>query len=126
MPEETDSTSVPEPGFRAEAYLFVHEALAYAQQMFKRPHHVTGQELCIGARQLALERYGRLAKAVLNSWGIFTTDDLGRIVYRLIEAGAMSKTETDRIEDFHSVYDFDEVFVRSYALGSAPRHDESI
>ncbi len=94
--------------------------------MFKRLHHVTGQELCLGARQLALERYGRLAKAVLNSWGIFTTDDLGKVVYHLIEEGAMSKTDADRIEDFHAVYDFDEVFVRSYKLGSPIKQDDAV
>lgn len=126
MPERHDSTPAQEPRFRAEAYLFVHEALACAQQMFKRSHHVTGQELCLGARQLALERYGQLARAVLNSWGIFTTDDLGMIVYGLIEAGAMSKTDTDRIEDFHSVFDFDEVFVRSYKLGSPTKRDDAV
>ncbi len=124
MPFPPDSPSSPEPQFRAEAYAFVHEALAYAQKMLKRPGHVTGQELCAGARYLALERYGRLAKAVLNSWGVYTTDDFGTLVYRLIDAGLMSKTDSDSIDDFHSVYDFEEVFVRSYALGSTcPRDD---
>ena len=60
-----------------------------------------------------------MAKAVLNSWGVRTTDDFGAIVFNLVDAGLMFKTEEDRIEDFHAVYDFDDVFVRSYDISDA-------
>ena len=100
MPDPFESVLAKDPRFRAEAYVFVHEALATAQQLFGRERHVTGQELCEGARHLSLERYGLMAKAVLNSWGVFATDDFGAIVYNLIDAGLMSKTETDSIDDF--------------------------
>jgi uncharacterized repeat protein (TIGR04138 family) len=77
---------------------------------------VTGFELLVGIRDLALERYGPMAKAVLNSWGVRTTDDFGAIVFNMVNAGLLSKTEEDHIEDFHAVYDFDDAFVRSYDL----------
>ncbi len=106
-----------DPRYRLEAYLFVHAALPRAQQIAKKAKHVTGPELLEGIRQLALEQFGLLAKAVLNSWGVYTTDDFGNIVFNLVNAGFLSKTEEDRIEDFHAVYDFDEVFVQGYSFG---------
>jgi uncharacterized repeat protein (TIGR04138 family) len=106
-----------DPRYKAEAYAFVHDALGYTWQRLDQRRHITGRELLEGIRHLALERYGRMAKAVFNSWGVRTTDDFGAIVFNLVDAGLLSKTEEDHIEDFHDVYDFDEAFVGSYDIG---------
>ncbi|MCS7238250.1 MAG: hypothetical protein NZ899_08275 [Thermoguttaceae bacterium] len=120
-----------DPRYKLEAYLFVFEALAYAQEVLglgrlcpseplpgeapgpelaEPQKHVTGQELCEAARLYALERYGLMAKAVLNSWGIRSTSDFGEIVFNLIRCGRMRKTREDRREDFDNVYNFEEAF----------------
>ena len=78
--------------------------------------HVTGQELCLAIRQLALEQYGYMAKCVLNSWGITGTRDFGNIVYSLINIGQMRKTKTDRREDFDNVFDFDRDLVQDFQI----------
>ena len=108
-----------DPRYKAEAYVFVHDALGHTWARLDQRRHVTGRELLEGIRDLALKHYGPMAKAVLNSWGVKTTDDFGAIVFNLVNAGILSKTEEDRIEDFHGVYDFDDVFVRSYDIGEA-------
>jgi len=72
--------------------------------------HISGQELCLGLRDFAIDQYGLLAKAVLVTYGITRTEDFGRIVFILVEAGLMRKTEEDHIEDFEHVFDFDESF----------------
>jgi uncharacterized repeat protein (TIGR04138 family) len=72
--------------------------------------HVSGQQLCMGLREYAIDRFGVLAPCVLRHWNISRTEDFGRIVYALIEAGELSKTADDSIEDFHSVFEFDEAF----------------
>lgn len=72
--------------------------------------HVTGQQLCLGLREFALERYGPLAPNVLRHWNIHRTEDFGRIVYLLIEAEQLARSADDSIDDFHSVYDFQEAF----------------
>ncbi len=121
--------------YRREAYLFVRDGLDYAHEVLglgqqsapagKRrkkgakadpPRHVTGQELCEALRQFALDQYGFLAKTVLNSWGIQQTGDFGEIVYNLIRVGAMTKSTEDRREDFDDVYDFEQAFVRDFAI----------
>ena len=126
--------------YRLEAYVFVFEALSYAQNVLELgapkesepltqeteeepveqgpQRHVTGQELCEAIRQYALEQFGYMAKTVLGSWGIRTTGDFGEIVFNLIRIGKMRKTPDDRREDFENVYDFDEAFCKQFRIQS--------
>jgi uncharacterized repeat protein (TIGR04138 family) len=96
------------------AYLFVQEGLSKAQNMFwepgKSPGHISGAQLLEGLRELAIESFGKRAKATLNAWGVFKCKDFGEIVFNLIEAGLMSKRETDTKNDFQGGYDFDTAF----------------
>jgi uncharacterized repeat protein (TIGR04138 family) len=103
--------------FHLEAYYFVREALAYAQEILKMPaqgsegeQHITGQQLCEAIRQYALEQYGFMAKTVLNSWGVHSTSDFGEIVYNLIRIKHMKRSKSDRREDFDDCYDFANAF----------------
>lgn len=105
-----------DPRYKPEAYVFVHDALGHTWSRLNQRRHITGRELLDGIKDLALKRYGPMALAVLNSWGVKTTDDIGAIVFNLVDAGILSRTEEDHIEDFHAVYDFGEVFVRSYDI----------
>ncbi|MEL6739350.1 MAG: Minf_1886 family protein [Planctomycetota bacterium] len=72
--------------------------------------HVTGQQLCMGLLDFGRRQYGLLATTVLNRWGIRRTEDFGKIIFAMVDAGLMRKTDEDSIEDFRDVYDFDEVF----------------
>lgn len=113
-----------DPRYTIEAYALVLEALDRATRRARRvrrgrpgrPRHVSGQQLCLAARDLMLERYGLLAVDLLARWGIRATSDLGEIVYALISSGELSKTERDARADFESVFDFDEVFQRNYSV----------
>ncbi|MFQ5843737.1 MAG: Minf_1886 family protein, partial [Planctomycetota bacterium] len=53
---------------------------------------------------------GFLAKSVLEEWGVRSTEDLGNIVFNLVEAELLSRTESDTRQDFVGVYDFGEAF----------------
>jgi uncharacterized repeat protein (TIGR04138 family) len=107
--------------FPAEAFLFVREGLAHTAKMVHgegadQPapsgpeRHVSGAQLCLGLRDFALKKYGMLARTVLSHWGVHRTDDFGRIVFAMIDAGVMRKSEQDSLADFQGVYDFDEAF----------------
>jgi len=97
-----------------EAYYFLWRALAYTQKRLDRRGHVTGRELLEGIKELALERFGPMAKRVFESWGVHSTDDWGEIVFALVNAEVLGKTADDSKEDFKGVYDFEEVFVKGY------------
>lgn len=100
------------------AFIFVQEGLGHTIETLARTdpsfppegRHVTGQELCMGLRDLALQRFGPLARTVLASWGIHSTEDFGRLVFALVDAGLLRKTDEDSLDDFRGVYDFDEAF----------------
>lgn len=72
--------------------------------------HVSGQQLCLGLRDYAIQRYGLMSRVVLSRWGIRNTRDFGNIIFAMVEAGLMRKTEEDTLADFDDVYDFDEAF----------------
>ena len=74
--------------------------------------HVTGQELCLGLRDYALDRYGRLAGTVLRNWGIRSCEDFGHIVFAMVDAGLMHKNADDSIADFENVFEFRNAFGR--------------
>jgi uncharacterized repeat protein (TIGR04138 family) len=124
-----------DPRYSIHAYAFVFEALEYTKNLKRRSQgrprtvsqivrarssassrHVTGRELCEGARRLALDHYGLMALTVLKLWGIRSTADLGEMVYNLIAVGDLEKTPTDSRADFDNVYDFDHAFRRDFVL----------
>lgn len=121
-----------DPRYAYEAYEFLFHALHHTQKKLGRlpanepelteiasanpRHHVSGQELVQGACDLALQEFGFLARTVFKMWGIERSDDFGELVFNLIDAGLMSKTDQDRKEDFQNVVDLDKVLVQGYHL----------
>jgi len=107
--------------YHERAYLFVLAALEYAQGRLPARRHLSGPELAWACRDFALEQFGLLARTVLEYWGIRATDDLGRIVFLLIDVGLLAQQQTDKIEDFDRVYDFAEVFRSGYRWAGLDR-----
>lgn len=99
-----------EPTYKFEAYSFVMAGLHYTVSRLPKPRHVTGKELCEGLRDYALEQFGPMSRTVLEYWGIKGTKDFGKIVFLLIEAELLKKTEEDSVRDFDNIYDFDQAF----------------
>jgi uncharacterized repeat protein (TIGR04138 family) len=110
------------PRYSDAAYLFVLSALQYAIEKLDEARHITGQELAAGVRDLAIGRFGPMARTVLEHWGIHSTGDIGAIVYALIDCHVLIKQESDSLEDFQDVFDFDEAFDRNYPWGRVERH----
>jgi uncharacterized repeat protein (TIGR04138 family) len=106
--------------YSAEALKFVYEGLGATIRKIKeaddedQPRHITGAEFSRGLARLAIERWGRLSRMVLNQWGVRTTRDLGEIVYLMINQKWMTAQETDTIEDFDDVYNFEDVFEKQF------------
>ena len=105
------------------AYRFLFAALRRTQDNLGRAQasgdeqaHISGQELLEGIREYALEQFGLLTLTVFHTWGIYTTDDFGRMVFELIERGEMRKTDQDHLADFSDLYDFEEVFNQQYRI----------
>ena len=100
-----------------EAFVFVHNALEFTVRRVhgkaedpNQNRHIAGPQLCYGLRDYAIEQYGLMARTVLQHWRIHSCEDFGKIVFALVEAGVMAKTEHDCIDDFVGVYDFPDAF----------------
>jgi len=82
----------------------------------KANRHIAGPDLCWGLRDLALEKWGAMAPAVLGAWGIRRTRDFGRLVFALVENDLLQKQPEDRLEDFDNVFDFERAFRGSFTI----------
>ena len=105
------------PQYATQAYLFVLEALQRQVQVLDAPRHITGPELASSVCDLALRRFGLLARTVLEHWGVNATSDLGDIVFLLVDHGVLTKQETDSREDFEQLFSFERVFEADYPWG---------
>lgn len=95
-----------EPGSDADAGLGVDVA-----------RHVSGRELCQGLRDFAVKEYGLMARTVLRRWRIRSSRDFGKIVFAMVDAGLMHKTDEDSLEDFDNVFHIDTAFAGPGGLG---------
>ena len=110
--------------YALNAYRFVYEALDYTLKSLDRKGHVTGRELLEGIRDYAIEQFGGLAPMVFEGWGVRKTGDFGNIVFNLVEANLMGRSDSDTPADFADVYDFREAFRIDARPGKGRRSEE--
>lgn len=102
------------------AYRFIFDSLDFVLFNQGKSHlppgdrHITVDQLLEGVKEYGLDQFGPLTRLVLEHWGIYTTEDIGEIVFNLVEGGLLNKQESDHKEDFSNGFDFREVFEESY------------
>lgn len=116
--------------YASAAFFFVNEVVAAAVKWLKSgemlPHdvassrgdedsgnfHISGYELLEAFRRLARERWGCLSRQVLASWGVRRTEDVGEIVYMMVEDEKLDwrRRESDSKKEFQGVFNFVEAF----------------
>ncbi len=126
-----DAIIAKDPRFAKGAYYFVRMGLDHTVKKIQkekraRPknmpgHHVSGRELLDGIRELAIEQYGPMAYTLFRRWGLSVSDNFGEIVFNLVEAKILGKTENDRQEDFNGGFSFEEAFVVPYLPAKSSR-----
>ena len=92
------------------AYYFLKDALDFTVKRVMDSNdgehrHVSAQELIAGFRDLALEEFGPMASTLMTEWGITSGNDIGTMVFQLIEEGAFGKQDSDTQDDFSSGFD---------------------
>jgi len=125
--EALDQILARDSTYHRDAYLFVREALVFTQKLVGRgqggrERHVSGQQLLDGIRQFAIKEYGPMVLTVLEEWGVRHCRDFGNLVFIMIEARLLRKTDTDSRSDFENGYDFDEAFRKPFLpAGTQPK-----
>ncbi len=99
--------------FDPHAYFFLKEALDFTLKRIAegnggKVRHVSGQELLAGFRDFALEQFGPMASTLMNEWGVRKCQDVGDMVFLLIEEQVFGKQESDSRADFSGVFDLQE------------------
>ena len=123
-----DSIVAVDARYERDAYLFVRDALEFTAKQKKKAGvatlpecHVSGQQLLEGVRQYALQQFGPMVPTVFEHWRVRSCEDIGAIVFNLIEAREFGKSEQDTLDDFRRGYDFEEAFVKPFRPeGKAP------
>lgn len=105
------------PRYHETAYVFVLSSLHYVLERLDEPRHISGRELTEGVRDLAVARFGPMARTVLEHWGVRATEDVGQLVFALVECGILIKQDEDDLADFADVFSFDEAFNQHYPWG---------
>jgi len=105
--------------FDPQAYFFLKDALDYtlkriAESNNGQPRHVSGPELLSGYRDFALEQFGPMASTLMKEWSIRKCQDVGDMVFHLIEEQVFGKQESDKKEDFSEVFDFEASLVTPF------------
>lgn len=105
--------------FDPHAYFFLKDALDFtlkrvAEGNGGQARHVTGPELLEGFRDCALEQFGPMASTLMNEWGVRKCQDVGDMVFHLIEEQVFGKQDSDRREDFSEIFDFEESLVAPF------------
>jgi uncharacterized repeat protein (TIGR04138 family) len=108
-----------EKRFEPHAYFFLKDALDFtlkrvAEQNGGQPRHVSGQELLDGFRDLALEQFGPMASTLMREWGLRQCQDVGDMVFHLIDEQVFGRQDSDRREDFSGNFDFEEALVTPF------------
>lgn len=91
------------------AYYFLKDALDFTVKQVMdnnagEHRHVSASELVHGFRDLALQEFGPMASTLMSEWNIQTNNDVGEMVFLLIEEGAFGKQDSDTQEDFTHVF----------------------
>ena len=109
-----------DPRYHPAAYELVRDALHIAAKKFRDENaddqHVSGQELLAGFREHVLPEYGPMSNIILDQWGLQRGEDVGNIVYNLIDVGYFGKNDGDSLEDFAGGYDFATAFSEPFLI----------
>ncbi len=105
--------------YQAGAYLFLKDALDFTVEKAEkdregREQHVSGPELLKGFRDHALAEFGPFAYYMMQEWGLHRCEDIGEMVFKLIEIGVFGKQDSDQKSDFSSIYTFEEAFLSPF------------
>lgn len=117
--EAVEKVRAADPRYQADAYVFLRDALEATLKRRKKARkdpsaHVSAAELLEGFRAHALAEFGPMTLTVFEYWGIKGCEDVGNMVFNLVQAGVFGKTDEDTLESFRDGFDFEEAFRKPF------------
>ncbi len=117
-----------EHAYGQEAYQFVNLALQFTVAALPQDRlldetlrHLSGRELLEGVVRLGRAEFGPLAATVFHEWGVNHSEDVGRIVFQMVNAGLLSARPEDTMADFSGEFDLMAALSDRMEFGPIPR-----
>jgi uncharacterized repeat protein (TIGR04138 family) len=102
--------------FKEDAYFFVLEAIEFTLTRMDERRHLSAKEALDGMVAYARERYGMMGYAVIESWGLRESSDIGEAVFHLVNAGILAKRKSEAMSDFENLLDLRQVMENDYSM----------
>jgi uncharacterized repeat protein (TIGR04138 family) len=123
--EAVERIVTEDPRFHRDVYAFLRDALDFTVKQQKKnkegvTRHVTADQLLDGIRLYAIKEFGPMVPTVFGYWNVRSCEDLGYIVFNMIQKEILGKNDSDSIEQFREGYDFHEAFVAPFVPAPAP------
>ena len=106
-----DDIVAKDPRYNARAYSLLVDVIRYLGENGK---HMSGADILDEFKETALDQFGPMAYTVLTEWGVSSTEDIGEMMFNLVDAHRIEKDENDTADDFVGGYDFKEAFLDPY------------
>lgn len=97
--------------YDAHAYALLMDVIHF---LCNGEKHIRSDEILEEFKERALDQYGPMTYTVLAEWGLSRTEDIGEMMFNLVEGRRIAKDEEDTPESFAGGYDFVEVFKGPY------------
>ena len=91
--------------YHPDAYCFVFFLIGELGRFEDSP--LSAMEIMRGLKVMGWLEYGLLATEVFKKWGVKEGKDFGFIIYHLIDAGLLKKSQDESIQDFTRGFSFD-------------------
>ena len=98
--------------YNARAYALLMDVVHYLSG--EDGKHCSGEDILDEFKERALDQYGPLTYTVLTEWGVTCTEDIGEMMFNLVEGRRVGRDENDTAESFAGGYDFKETFLAPY------------
>ena len=120
--KQVDEIIAKDSRYPFEAYEYVSQAVGKVCRELAEDNngetrrHISGKQLIDGLKVLLLKDFDRMAIDVLKLWNVNATDDIGNIVFNLVNAKLLGVSENDSIDDFKNQGDFYQMFVAPFEV----------
>ena len=98
--------------FDARAYALLMDVVHYLSG--EEGKHCSGQDVLEEFKERALDQYGPMTYTVLTEWGLACTEDIGALMFNLVDAHRIGRDENDTADAFANGYSFKEAFLAPY------------
>lgn len=95
-----------------QAYALIFQTMEWVRKKEdgdeEKVAHLTGQELGKAIFDFSVDMYGFLTPIVWQDLNIYRSEDIGKIVWHLVQERLIGKRDEDKIEDFDELWSIDD------------------